>query len=116
MRGSKRQHPQTPLSSEPDPSRLSTLRNRSRLGGSSECGLGRGGGILDTESEVQIEMGDGQGRGRGRGRGRGQQSIENELEPIQENVAHNQTEFNDAVVQQAEEITSVPREEALNIE
>ena len=69
MRRSKRQHPHTPLSSEPDPSRLSTLRNISRLGGSSECGLGRGGGILDPESEVQIESGNGQGRGRGRGRG-----------------------------------------------
>ena len=82
----KRHAPKTPLSSEPTLNCLNSLRNRDRLGGSSDSsGLGRGRGRL----EVQTQRGNEEalnGGGGVRGRRSDDQRLDsrNRLDNVQE--------------------------------
>ena len=80
----KRPLQNTPLSSEPEASRLNTFRNRNRLGGTSDTGIGRGRRRLET-TEEESENGHGRGRGSGwrwrkSGQANGRQGVEFEVE------------------------------------
>lgn len=123
----KRHAPKTPLSSEPTLNCLNSLRNRDRLGGSSDSSdLGRARGRLEAQTQRGNEEalnGRGGGRGGGRVGGRGRRSDDqsldsrNRLDNVQEGQDQINSENNQSVVEiQPNEENSNNVQESLNKE